>query len=262
MPTGTSLATLVDVHVPRVPIRATMSGGQLTSGLSSVVTTTAPNQIPGLLAWYDASGILGVPSGASLSIWTDISGNGNHLTQASAGSQPTWIITGQNGLGVVRFASASKQIMTTSAVSQGPPFTMVSAYKTTGGANLSVCGGQTGSGRPAIDQFAIGTAAVGTSIANVQASGISSNDTWLAIAGIFSASTTTLILRHSSSTTKTGSIVPTESALSFGIGGGFVAGGFMNGDVGEVAFYSTGIDNQNMQGLLNYFTTKWGIPVA
>ena len=75
--------------------------------------TTAfdPRSMPGLLAWYRSdSGVykdsIGTPpnNGNSVYQWSDISGNGNHCIQATAGSQPSYTTKFVNGLPVVTFA--------------------------------------------------------------------------------------------------------------------------------------------------------------
>lgn len=61
-------------------------------------------------AWYDASNSSSViQSGGLVSQWSDISGNGKHLTQATASARPTTGTT-QNGLDVLGFSTSSVDI--------------------------------------------------------------------------------------------------------------------------------------------------------
>ncbi len=68
-------------------------------------TTPAPLRVPGLKLWVKADAGVAV-AGASVSAWTDQSGSGNHLVQATAASQPQLVPGGLNGLPVVRFDGA------------------------------------------------------------------------------------------------------------------------------------------------------------
>lgn len=52
----------------------------------------SPAELPGLAAWYRAD--LVVESGGAVSQWTDRSGNGYHLTQATGTLQPSLVTTG------------------------------------------------------------------------------------------------------------------------------------------------------------------------
>lgn len=54
-----------------------------------------PLQLPNLLAWYSAKQGITL-NGSTVSQWNDLSGNGRHLTQAVASSQPTYNATGLN----------------------------------------------------------------------------------------------------------------------------------------------------------------------
>jgi len=53
--------------------------------------------------WYSADGILGLEDNDPVGTWLDLSGNGNHLTQAITDRRPTYQTNEQNGLPVVRF---------------------------------------------------------------------------------------------------------------------------------------------------------------
>ena len=68
-------------------------------------TTPAPLLVAGLKLWVKAdAGVSG--AGASVAQWADQSGNGNHLVQPTAASQPQLVAGEANGLPVVRFDGA------------------------------------------------------------------------------------------------------------------------------------------------------------
>jgi len=62
-----------------------------------------PRQIPGLKLWLDASQIAGLNDGDAVGTWSDLSGNGNDATQATASNKPTFQTNELNGLPSIQF---------------------------------------------------------------------------------------------------------------------------------------------------------------
>ncbi len=62
----------------------------------------APNDISGLVGWYDATTLSGA-DGSSLNQWLDSSGNEAHMFQITSAAQPTLQTAELNGRNVVRF---------------------------------------------------------------------------------------------------------------------------------------------------------------
>ncbi len=91
-----------------------------------------PLSIAGLVAWY--RGDLGITlNGTTVSAWADQSGNGNHLTQGVALSQPLYEAAGFGGKPSVLFDGSNDTLVGTGASLLGVqgndlPFTMVAAY--------------------------------------------------------------------------------------------------------------------------------------
>jgi hypothetical protein len=69
-------------------------------GPNSVEVSATPYA---LAAWFKADAITGLPTGAYVSNWHDLSGNGNDATQNTVSQQPTYVAAAMNGLPVVRF---------------------------------------------------------------------------------------------------------------------------------------------------------------
>lgn len=72
-----------------------------------------PKAIPGIESWWDASdaSTITLDSGR-VAEFADKSGNGRHAANSSSGStQPTYVEAARNGRNVVRFASASSQVL-------------------------------------------------------------------------------------------------------------------------------------------------------
>lgn len=70
---------------------------------SSFGAPFTPASVSGLQAWYDASAIVGKVDGDAMSSWTDRSGNGLHLVQATGAKQPLYKLGIINSLPAVRF---------------------------------------------------------------------------------------------------------------------------------------------------------------
>ena len=72
------------------------------------VALGSPQDVPGLVLWLRAES-LQLGNGASVSAWDDLSGLGNHATQASSSARPTFAANAVNGRPAVRFTRSSSQ---------------------------------------------------------------------------------------------------------------------------------------------------------
>ena len=63
----------------------------------------SPINISGLIAWWDADQITGLADGEAVTTWTDASGAGANITQATANRKPLYKTGVINGLPTVRF---------------------------------------------------------------------------------------------------------------------------------------------------------------
>lgn len=256
MPHGVSLATLVDVHVPRVPINVQMSVRQVTSGLSNV-PAFEPSQLTGLVIWLSSTSITGVDSGSSLSTWIDSSGQGNHVTQTSAVSQPTFQTNAQNGLPAVRFTAANKSWLLGSAYSVAQPLTYFATYKATNKVASYVAVGGPVNNEATIFQNTNGFPNLfGTSILlyPTDRSGL-----WTIVGGIFNGSSSTLWL-NGTSTVSVGA-VGTVSHKSFFVGQDQNTNFFL-GDIGEIVGYNRILSQSEGSQVFSYLNARWGIPIS
>lgn len=95
-----------------------LSGGALAT--SSGIVINAPTDIANLNVWFDASGLATntsnaygiVSAGNAVSRWSDLSGNNNHLTQATGANQPSLLASAQNSKNGVKFVTATQQFFT------------------------------------------------------------------------------------------------------------------------------------------------------
>ena len=74
-------------------------------GHSALISGAAwtPLDIAGCGLWLDASQITGMSDGDAVSTWSDLSGNGNHLTQSDVNKKPVYKTNIKNGRAVVRW---------------------------------------------------------------------------------------------------------------------------------------------------------------
>lgn len=94
-------------------------------------SSTGPNTITGLFAWYKPDAGVTVTGGA-VSEWADQSGQGNHLTQATASRRPTHGVTVINSVPVLGFSSGAASQLARTATTVGisaAPFTVFAVFR-------------------------------------------------------------------------------------------------------------------------------------
>jgi len=104
----------------------------MTSGGSSAFS---PASIAGLQLWLDASQIVGLNDGDAVGTWSDLSGNGNDATQATASKKPTFQTNEQNGKPGVQGDGVDDVLDFASSVVPTSNFTIYFVAKLTSGAN-------------------------------------------------------------------------------------------------------------------------------
>lgn len=106
---------------------------------SPTVNGPAPQSVPNLALWLDASALAGLGDGAPVSSWNDRSGQGHHATQATAASRPTLRTTALNGMPAVRFDGSDDFLALTGAVVSGAqPRTLFFVARPSAGGNRSI----------------------------------------------------------------------------------------------------------------------------
>lgn len=94
---------------------------------SGVTSAGSGVRLPGYSLWFDASQLVGLSDGQSMSSWPDLSGNGHNMSQSTPASQPTYysstvahLINGHPAVEVV-----GAQLMVSSAFTAlGHPMTL------------------------------------------------------------------------------------------------------------------------------------------
>lgn len=287
VPVGTAAVLGVIVLVASQPLRCWSASYLLVWFLSALMGLTSvqrqvlifapfsPQNLPGLAAWYrsdrglwqDTAGTIpAVADGDPVGRWDDQSGNGRHLTQATAGLRPLLKLAIQNGRPVVRFASASSQYLT------------ISGFNPLGGAFTSVLWGcpvsnsvgasymaQTGS----TSKYGIvlgSDGSIGAEKINVAYSSFSvlytaawHNFAWWGQGNLGGADVTTNgAVDNGQPGSSTLSSVAASSGLHVGFDG--LAGSYWNGDMGEIVICGSILSVAHVTALYQYGKRFWNTP--
>lgn len=229
----------------------------------------SPLQLPGLVAWYDASQITGLSDGEAVAQWNDVSGNGNHLTQGTAGFRPIYKVSIVNGLPVVRFDGTDDKLTRSTLVAAT---TQVTAYffvwkvDTTGGNQQRFIDYDGTGERQAVDVL------IATSVIQLWASEFREHTSW---SGDVNQLVTVVIDGSgdgSSSTIRIDGVALTPAAVDpgdFGLGSlrvGSAADGTipLKGDLAELAIFgakSSPYSTTEITQMESYLASKWGIGI-
>ena len=236
-----------------VTIRSTDQGGNYIDTsltyMSNPVTIT-----PNLWAYYDASSSSNyILTSGAVSQWSDLSGNGRHLTQSTSSRRPTVKVAEKNGLNVIYFDGGAKGLVTSSLTLNNPItiFVVVKMYSlasyttvydgvNNNEANLT---GNSGTQLQLYTQGFVGGMSVSTNTwyrTTWQMNGSSSYD------------------RRNDTVTNTWS----DGSVSMGglrIGEGDGGGENGNMDIAEVIVYDRALNTSEVNTINSYLSAKWGI---
>lgn len=101
------------------------------------VETWTPLAISGLQEWLDASAITGLADDDLVAQWDDMSGNGNHATQATEGSRPAYKTARLGGHPAV-YCASGKSLATAYTITN--PYTLFLVYVLRSGGNRVIQG--------------------------------------------------------------------------------------------------------------------------
>ena len=217
----------------------------------------APTQIPGCDVWYDAADSSAVVlSGASVTQWSDKSGNAKHLTAYNA---PTY--TGLlNGSKIIT-TNGSTSYLENSSYSLAQPFTVFVVCTLRGSTSGAyyVFEGTTGTGTAVIlySGAASGNLLMWAGTANVQPNPVVpfSSNVPLLYSAIFNGSTSSLGVNG----LVTSGLNPgTNPKVNLRFGRAWT-GDYQNGDWAEVIVYNRNLATSERQQVEGYLAQKWGL---
>ena len=224
--------------------------------------TFTPASLPGLILWVKTDAGLFQDSAFTTPAtadtdpvggWRDQSGQGNHLTQTTAGSRPTLKLAIQNGRSVLRLTAASSQFMDLAGLVLNQPASaaMVASVSNTNGRLLEAVGAV----NRRMFQNAIATSLLRVhSGASVDLSVDPSVFTFKAAVwnGVSS------LCRQSASVATGDGGANDSTGIRVGAGGAGSPSSFMTGDIGEIAYYNRALSNSELTQLQDYFKSRWG----
>jgi hypothetical protein len=232
-----------------------------------------PQSLSGLIFWVDASQITGLAGGQGVATWSDASGAGKHMAQATATLRPVYIPGVLNGWPVVRFDGVDDYLTnSTLSIPSGATILMVArnaAQTTTGSLYRPVFCGNSSPYLASGTEYAVGykrgdspgfhAALANGSAAQVLQTSAAATDAFELHTHVKSGTTGNLY--------RGGASVATGiQSRSSGFGSGYNLGADLadssrryKGDVAEVVVYNRALSDAERQSVENYLRAKYGL---
>jgi hypothetical protein len=235
--------------------------GSTSTGSSPATITT------NLALWLKADAITGTSSGGSLATWLDSSAAGNNATQATSGTQPTYITNQINGYPIVRFNGAQNMAISLAAlVSSSYTIIVVEARAASGTQYL--LGSNSNTPYSVMNEniqfgYRAGTTFTLAQYSNDLNATISdySTKTFNIDEGTLDTSVGHTIYQNGTSIASNSNVTP-ATVLNAPEIGGAAGGGAFNGDIAEIIIYSTILTTAQRQNIEMYLGNKYGITTA
>jgi hypothetical protein len=236
----------------------------LLSAMTGFNVTVRPLTPPvmGMGLWYDASDATSITIATGVSQWSDKSGNGRHLTQATGGNQPALNANGLNGLPYVSF-DGTNDYMTATWASVTNPITVCAVARlranTAFAAPMGILGnGGLGTSLDPLDLSASGnTYRMLASAVLSGGAGGATNNVWYYFTSVLNGASSLARASNVStiSTGDTGS--STASNLTIGADPGFSV--FFPIDAAEILYYPSALSAADYGAVEGYLKAKWGV---
>lgn len=127
--TGTAIADSSVTNDTGTVTNPIWSRNNVPYGLGETASAT-PNQLPSCLFYFEADQGVTLDVSNKVSQWNDLSGNGSHLTQSTAGLRPGYTASSINGLPSVNLTAGSGNVMNaTTNLIGAQPHTLVVVAK-------------------------------------------------------------------------------------------------------------------------------------
>lgn len=98
-----------------------------------------PASLPSLIAWYDAANAASITSsGGLVSQWNDLSGNANHLVQATGANKPTTGVDTIGGVNAIKFVGGTPTWLAVTFTALTQPSTILMVINPTSFAQANV----------------------------------------------------------------------------------------------------------------------------
>jgi len=266
VPTPTPTATPAPTPTPTPTLAPTPTP-------TAVPTSGAfgPGKIANLSAWYDASNTASLSVfGSSIAAWSDASGSGNTLAQATASREPTLVSSGINGLPSVAF-SGVQYLMTNNGAFSTNLFNESTVFVVTNQANSTQDSSVMFSGLYNTDpHWGLRLSEGGATrfdFDNTTTGRLSAND---AVTGAVLWSAGGSIGSHAQYVRKNGNLLKSDAGPAASAAGayplavgataqGSSAGYFFTGQLGEIVIYNRYLSATESAEVEGYLACKWGL---
>lgn len=235
--------------------------------------TRIPLTIPSCVAWIDAANISDtsiLSSGNSVSSWLDQSGNKNHATQATTGSQPktnTRTISGKNA---IDFDGVDDFLTFTSNKAVSAPFTIFVVAQVDTTAGQTIIGRQTAATAGQWTLIKNGSFNIfqtyGFGSGGIAGGGVKTYNSNPNIHTVSFGNGTTAKYQLNNDTIASDNVVvngyDNNVATPLVIGSSVGTSGFMKGCIGEIVIYSRILTTNEISFINRYLSNKWGIAIS
>lgn len=227
----------------------------------------SPSDISGLKLWLRSD--LGITlNGSTVSAWADQSGNSNHVSQATAANQPTYVTNQLNGQPILDFDGTNDVLTGTfgAALTGVKNWTLIAVMKAdvVTGVRIPVSLG----GNAAGYEFTINAASSAKREITCKGAAVvtdgnatTSYEVWTGTRD--NGGTPNLVLRinGTSQTLSAPTTGVSTLAASAAIGANYTAG-FFDGKIAEILVYNQDISGASLNQVHSYLGTRYGITVA
>ena len=236
----------------------------------SILPSATPNQLPSCLFYFEADQGVTLDGSNKVSQWNDLSGNGSHLTQSTAGLRPGYTSSSVNGLPSVNLVAGSGNVMTaTTNLFSAQPHTLVVVAKSSTTQPATFCGivalgsggagGNTSSiGTDNTRKFWYGGAGDGTPTYSVPVNG-----TTYILVKTTDGRLTTGYINHVNQGVSKQLVVFIPSPLSTALFGQYSTGTDSgNWNVVSIAAFLKELTTAEINALSNYYNTKYALGLS
>jgi len=219
-----------------------------------------PASIAGLVLHLDASTISGLSDGQAVAQWSDLSGSGRHVTQATGANQPTYRTGVQNGRAVVRFDGTNDGLARTgmSGISAARNLVAIVAKSSTSGGERFTFTARQSLGAAVLMRLLSGTHRIQQRGLTVSAA--NAPTTWQLHLSYNDSSSVTYRRSGTLIGTATGTLGPNTAPVDMYVGNE-INTNFWNGDISEILWYTsaTDFDAAAITALEAHLRAKWGL---
>lgn len=238
----------ITVALPRQKIR--------TIPRAAAVVNFLPTSIAGCVMWLDAADLTSMTlNGANVSQWTDKSGSGNSVTQASSGSQPT---TGGtlNGLNTLYFTGKTMTYTGISVSAQTVFCIYLNNTFTPYGEPVEIGPFAFFYAAPSSNVGIGRTAATDEVLANWSTNGLTTSKYTIYGGTVSVSGSTTSVLYFNGNQVASTTVSSSGGVTHYNIGH---YGGATTGYLAEVLIYNSVLNQTNRQNVESYLAQKWAL---